>query len=162
MSPQEKMSLLWKRIPRRVFGGRMRTTTVVLCLLWLGLAMLNADLNPPADTATSNPAPAVSDGAPAVPAPQRETERASTSPETSTRTSETEDPATSSSTSSETSRSGQQSGTPTTTPNQGRNTPSSESATKSTTTQPQVPQQSQEPESGTSDEVTTTAPTPQG
>ncbi|XVA00621.1 hypothetical protein ACQ86I_13880 [Prescottella equi] len=46
MSPQEKMSLLWKRIPRRVFGGRMRTTTVVLCLLWLGLAMLNADLNP--------------------------------------------------------------------------------------------------------------------
>jgi len=53
VSPQEKMSLLWRRVPRRVFGGRMRTTTVVMCLLWLGLAMLNADLNPPEPAACS-------------------------------------------------------------------------------------------------------------
>ncbi len=79
--PGEDVAAVEADPARRVFGGRMRTTTVVLCLLWLGLAMLNADLNPPADTATSNPAPAVSDGAPAAPAPQRETERASTSPD---------------------------------------------------------------------------------
>lgn len=33
-------------IPARLFGGRVRTSTLALCILWLGLYTLHAYLNP--------------------------------------------------------------------------------------------------------------------
>lgn len=66
------MSLLWKRIPRRVFGGRVRSSTLLMCLLWIALATLNSYLNPPPAQQTGGSAPAVTvPDEPAEPMPAR-------------------------------------------------------------------------------------------
>lgn len=160
MSPQEKVSLLWKRIPRTLFGGRMRTTTVVMCVLWLALGMLNAQLiesreaeaeNAPAQTSVQRNE--VQDPGPAV----------NPSPRTSTSTtpSGTAPPSTPPS-SPETNRSSAPT-TTTTSPGAARETTTERTTDRRPTTTTEPAQESQESTGTTPDGgASTTAPTPQG
>ncbi|WP_305092104.1 hypothetical protein [Prescottella sp. R16] len=58
VTAQKKLSRLWARIPHTLFRGHMRTTTAVMCVLWLGLSILNGELNPTPSPVTEAPAPA--------------------------------------------------------------------------------------------------------
>lgn len=159
MTPQEKMSALWQRIPRRLFGGRMRTTTVVMCLLWVGLAMLNGQLNEPPKADSNQPAQTSSQR------DDRQYQPPAVDPSTETSTSTTpSETATSSNppSSTETSRPSGQT-TTTTAPGAGRETTTTERTTdrQPTTTTEQV-QQSERPTETTSGTESTTNPSPGG
>ncbi|CAM2947430.1 hypothetical protein RHDE110596_08490 [Prescottella defluvii] len=166
MSPQEKVSMLWKRIPRKVFGGRMRTTTVAMCVLWICLAILNSELNPEPGKASTGTVPAVgTEQSHVVPEPAQKSStdtRTSTTPPSETSSSPSSSPSPSTSVPSGSERPGGRSETPTTTPGAGGGSTTSGTSQQTTTLQPPAPQVSQEPESSPSGEATTTAPTPQG
>ncbi|NLU81994.1 hypothetical protein [Rhodococcus sp. HNM0569] len=51
------------KIPPRLFGGKVRTTTLALCVLWIGLYLLNGHFNPSEEGSVQGPQP-VSDVAP--------------------------------------------------------------------------------------------------
>lgn len=162
MSPQEKVSQLWGRIPRRMFGGRMRTSTAVMCVLWLALATLNSYLIDQANTEKARlQRTGVEQSQPYDPAPAM-------SPQTSSSTTTTTPPPSETSTSStppsqsEASRSDRQSGTTTTTPGAGRGTTTQQETSGQSTTTTEAPQQSQEPADTTAGAEATTVPSPEG
>jgi len=153
------MSQLWGRIPRKLFGGRMRTTTVIMCVLWLALAILNAELNDQTKTEADNPgstSAGTSQFADPVPdkSPQNQTPKPSPSPETSTSSTPPSQ--------SETSRTEKQSGSATTTPGADRGTTTETETAEQSTTTSKAPQQTQEQGATTSGAETTTAPSPAG
>ena len=159
MSPQEKMSQLWGRVPRMLFGGRMRTTTVVMCVLWLALAILNAYLNDQPKTATDTSQRTgvdTSEFGDPVPdkSPQNQTPKPSPSPETSTSSTPPSQ--------SETSRTEKQSGSATTTPSADRGTTTETETAEQSTTTSKAPQQTREQGATTSSAETTTVPSPAG
>lgn len=159
MSAEEKLARLWSRIPPRLFGGRMRTTTVFMCALWLGLAMLNGQLNeaPKADSDQHAPASVQRDESqyrpPAVD-PSTETSTSTTPSETSTSSSTAPS-------SSETSRPSGQT-TTTTAPGAGRDTTTERTTDRQPTTTSEQVQQSQQPTETTSGTESTTNPSPGG
>ncbi|GAB2628814.1 hypothetical protein ABI214_22085 [Prescottella soli] len=164
MSPQEKMSLLWKRIPRKLFGGRMRTTTVVMCVLWLALATLNSYLVDQANTSKGNSQrTGVEQSQPYDPAPAR-SPQASTSSSTTTTTplsSETSTSSTSAS-QSETTRSDRQPGASTTTSGAAHSTTTQQESSGQSTTTTESPKQTQEPQKTTAGAEASTIPSPAG
>lgn len=161
MSPQEKVSQLWGRIPRRMFGGRMRTSTAVMCVLWLALATLNSYLIDQANTEkerlqrTGVEQSQPYDTAPAM-SPQTSSSTTTTPPPSETSTSSTPP------SQSEASRSDRQSGTTTTTPGAGRGTTTQQETSGQSTTTTEAPQQSQEPADTTAGAEATTVPSPEG
>ncbi|QBJ95241.1 hypothetical protein ERC79_04185 [Rhodococcus sp. ABRD24] len=160
MSPQEKLAVLWRRIPRKLFGGRMRTTTLFMCVLWLALAVLNAQLVEDAqnlkDATSSVNVERPKDDAPA---PKKTPPEPSTSTQTSTQTATPSSEA--SSTPSESGRTSQPPATPPGTTTPGRETTTPGSAT-SRTTRSQTPAESREPNQNPSADVTTTLSVPGG
>lgn len=55
------------RVPGRLFGGRFRTTTVAMCVAWLGLWVLYLYLNQDTDQAPAQPGAVVISETPYVP-----------------------------------------------------------------------------------------------
>ncbi|MDH6282037.1 hypothetical protein [Prescottella agglutinans] len=161
MSPQDKVSQLWGRVPRRMFGGRMRTTTAIMCALWLGLAILNAYLHPPenAKASTPDPVPTVqTDSSPKLPMPKQESSQTSSSvtPQSATDTSSTPP------SQSETSRSDRQPGASTTTPSAGHGTTTQQETAGQSTTVTESSKQTQEPAATTAGAEASTVPSPAG
>jgi len=165
MSPQEKMSQLWGRIPRRMFGGRMRTTTVVMCVLWLALATLNSYLIDRANAANAEKERLQRTGVEQSqiydPAPAGSAQTSTATTTTTLPPSETSTPSTPPS-QSETNRTDRQSGPTTTTPDAGRGTTTRQETSGQSTTTTEAPQQSEEPPGTTAGAEATTVPSPEG
>ncbi|MFD4366387.1 hypothetical protein [Rhodococcus sp. NPDC058521] len=82
-------------LPSHLFGGRVRTSTLFLVILWLVLYSLNAYLNPeePEPSVVTNPPAATSEAPVETPAPQTTTSVTSettTEPTTTTESTTTE------------------------------------------------------------------------
>ncbi|MDH6677600.1 cytoskeletal protein RodZ [Rhodococcus sp. LBL1] len=162
MSPQEKMSQLWGRVPRRMFGGKMRTTTVVMCVLWLALAILNSYLNPPID-ASKDPAPAAITETRPNPAQTSDTSQKSSASNSTTTTPPSQSASSSSvPAQSETSRSDRQPSASTTTPSAGHGTTTQQETAGQSTTVTESSKQTQESAATTAGAEASTVPSPAG